>query len=606
MLNSLGYVTRRGAAWLKRKLLPPLPAPPASTHLDYATWIARRQTARLMEYPAVSEPKLFSLMTPVFDPPVGFLRVLGKSILAQDHADWQWVLVDNGCRNRDVLYLLECFARDPRVTLVKASQPRGIIGGMRLALEHATGRYVCPVDHDDRLYPDALRVVAASLQARGWPKIAYTDEDKLLPDGSLGMPYFKPSWDPLHFLNGCYIAHLGVMHRETALSLGLYTDPEAEGTPDGDAFCRFHAAGHEPVHIPEITYSWRMHAQSTAMLGVDAKPYVTANQKHVLSHYLEKRGLAESLSIRTNSKPGIAGNWRVVLQQAEPVPALILPGGQDLQRDTLCQRLQQLQHLQGVHSLEADHAGVLDVLRSFEPEQWLLLVSPEVMPLTLDGVAELQAVVKAVPTAALAGSMLQSENHQVQSAGLVWGWNGLLGSPFTGCVTGDLTSGYGNLALQRCVSGVDLRFCLVQAVTLLRTMAASGLPIHHPLLAAWVAAYLQEHGQRAVYTPFAPAQLHPDHSAIQPSDAEVFHFLQQHGECLLREVYYPRYLSLEAEQPYQLVVPESRYHSMRKHLCSLADSEPAYSQWLGKPHVYPKPWELARVSPKLGVLRKIA
>jgi hypothetical protein len=584
MLRTLGYLARRGPAWLGRRLKRLLPKPQVPSHLDYGTWHSQRLAARQLEYPAVKEPGLFSLMTPVFDPPVGFLRVLGQSVFAQDHADWQWVLVDNGCRNRDVLYLLDRFARDPRVTLVKANEPRGIIGGMRLALKHATGRYVCPLDHDDRLYTDALRVVAAFLQHHKWPRIAYTDEDKLLPDGSVGMPYFKPDWDPLHFLNACYIAHLGVMHRETALALELYTDPEAEGTPDGDAFCRFHAAGHEPLHIPEITYSWRMHAQSTAMLGVDAKPYVTANQKHVLSRYLEKRKLDSQIHVRTNSRPGIAGTWRVALHRAEPVDALVMPGGNEEQRDLLYQRLQQMHAIRGIHAAEAE--TTVELLRSFQGNPWLLLVSPEVLPLTLDAVTELQAVVAAVPNAGLAGSLLQNETGTVQSAGLVWGYAGLLGSPFAGCSVQDLTSGYGNLALQRCVSGVDTRCCLVQANTLVQALETSGLGLTHPLLGAWLAAELLQLGRRVVYTPFAPALLTPSVGSLHASENEQYRFLQHHAPALLQEAGYPRFVSLEPGEAYHLVDPESRYHSLRKQLCSLADTEPRYHQWLGKPGVY--------------------
>lgn len=138
---------------------------------------------------------------------------------------------------------------------------------MRLALEHARNEYVLPVDHNNRLYPDAATSHCSLLAGTIPLRIAYTIKEQTVPDGSIGLPSFKPDWDPLLFLNACYIAHQGVMNRKLAWQLGLYTDPQAEGTPDGDSFCRFIGAGHEPVHIPEIVYS-SMHAQSTALLQV--------------------------------------------------------------------------------------------------------------------------------------------------------------------------------------------------------------------------------------------------------------------------------------------------------------------------------------------------
>ena len=53
----------------------------------------------------------------------------------------------------------------------------GIVGGMRACLERATGRYIAPLDPDDLLAPDTVRVVTHALRAAGYPPLAYTDED---------------------------------------------------------------------------------------------------------------------------------------------------------------------------------------------------------------------------------------------------------------------------------------------------------------------------------------------------------------------------------------------------------------------------------------------
>ena len=66
------------------------------------------------------------------------------------------------------------------------------------------------------------------------------------------------------FLNSAYTAHVGVLDRRLALELDVYGDSATNSCPDWDAFLRFYLAGHEPVHVPEILYSWRMHAGSTS------------------------------------------------------------------------------------------------------------------------------------------------------------------------------------------------------------------------------------------------------------------------------------------------------------------------------------------------------
>lgn len=585
MLKSAGYLVRRGAARLMRALVRPRPPVREPEVLPYAAWIAKRLNDRLEEYVDVAEPGLFSLMTPVFDPPSGFFRRLGKSIFAQDHRDWQWVIVDNGCKNRDVLYLMESFAKDPRVTLVQAGEPRGIIGGMRLALEHATGRYVCPVDHDDQLYPDALRVLAASLSAHDWPALAYTDEDKLFPDGTPGLPSFKPDWDPLLFLNAFYIAHLGVMDRATALELRVYTDPEAEGTPDGDAFCRFVAAGYVPLHIPEIVYSWRMHMQSTALRGVEAKPYVTKNQKDVLVRYLRECGLGETVTIRTNPLPGLAGSWRVQ-GEAEPVAVLVTPGGDHTNRRRLQDRLGLSQNISKVCWMRSLPNSWQEVLNEIRGQQWVMLMSPECLPLTTDFVSECQAVQKAMPDAVLAGGLLQNFQGKVVSAGLAWGMEGLMESPLEGFDAHDYAVGMGSLCFQHCVSSVDARFCMVQVAFLREVLERSGCDLADPLLPAWFAAVAREQGKRVLFTPYVAAQIAESTALRYIDDAARYQFLNEFGHWLTSDPYYSRFLGLTRKHAYQAVRPDLRRETLQRSLSALADTVSALDNWIGSREKY--------------------
>lgn len=585
MLNIAGYILRRGGAWLKRRLIPAKIPRHEPDVLPYPAWIKKRVRDRREEYPANHEPGLFSLLTPVFDPPSGFFRRLGKSILAQDHGDWQWVIVDNGSTNRDVLFLMQAFARDSRVKLVQADGPQGIIGGMRLALEYATNRYVCPVDHDDWLYPDALRVVAASLQAYDWPVLAYTDEDKLFPHGEPGLPSFKPDWDPLLFLNAFYIAHLGVMDRETALDLDVYTDPQAEGTPDGDAFCRFLAAGHVPLHIPEIVYSWRMHMESTALRGIEAKPYATANQKHVLNRYLAEAGLSEQISIRTNPLPGLAGSWRVMGQPVS-VSVLVTPGGSHEARRKLRQRLRLAQNVGKVRWLRSTPNSWLEVLNQIRGEPWVVLLSPDCLPLTTDFVSEFQSVQQAVPESVLVGGVLMNDSGKVESAGLAWGMGGLMDSSLAGLDVHDYAVGQGMLCMQHCVSSVDARFCMVQVAFLREVLERSGCDLADPLLPAWFAAVAREQKKRVLFTPYVKANVIETLTSRMIDDEARFQFLTQFGHWLSSDPYYSRFLGLSAPTAYQSVRPCLRRETLQRTLSALSDTMPESNAWLGSKEKY--------------------
>jgi hypothetical protein len=607
MFRRMEYILRRGRAWLKRRLRQAMrrnDRVPGGAREDmglpYGPWLDQRLRDRRQDYPAAQEKGLFSILTPVFDPPAGFFRILGESILGQDHRDWEWVLVDNGCRQRDVLFLLERFARDARVKLIRAGEPRGIIGGMRLALESASGRYVCPVDHDDRLYPDALRVVAACLSALDWPAIAYTDEDKLLPDGGHDHPFFKPDWDPLLFLNCCYVAHLGVMDRQKSLELGVYSDPRAEGTPDGDAFCRFVAAGYQPVHIPEVVYSWRMHPGSTAMLGIEAKPYVIASQQHALGRYLRESGLAPATSLRGNPLPGTAGCWRVCAGETEPkklpetIPVLVLPGGRPALRAAVIERLERSADAVVIECGTGRQGTVsaLEHVAELPGQSWMVVIDPACLPLTTDFVREFKCVLDAVPDAVLAGGVVLSRRGAVESAGWTWGFDGILGSPLRGEKCPEFGDRHPGLCFQRCTSGVDGRFFFARSDFLLSVATEHQTDLDDPLLSAWLAAAAREgRAGRILFTPFVVGQMQPGRLPRRISAEAVNRFLHRFGDHLRQDPYYSPFLGLGRRQAFRLVRPEQRARALNRLLCGLAGSA-GQEVWLvaGSRHLSPLEW----------------
>ena len=288
-----------------------------------ADTVAATVEERAPRYHASPESGLFALITTAYDTRAAYLDELAGSLRAQSWADYEWILLDNGSTSRETRRALDRIAKDPRVRLLRAETNLGIIGGMRYVLERATARYVLPVDSDDYLFPDALAIVAAAIQREGYPALLYSDEDKLR-DGRHVDAFRKPGWDPVLFRNCCYIAHLCAIRRDEALRLGAYMDAAAEGCHDWDTFLRITRAGHTPVHVPEVLYSWRMHGASTAA-NVAAKDYVVNSQRHVLEEHLKATGRSTNLSVvRSPFFPGSPDWWiRRERRAATPVPLVV-------------------------------------------------------------------------------------------------------------------------------------------------------------------------------------------------------------------------------------------------------------------------------------------
>ena len=114
------------------------------------------QRMRIETRSFISQP-LISILTPVFDTPVPWLREAVDSVLAQVYENWELLLIDDGSTATDLLGALPALAaRDRRIRLVRLESHQGISAALNKGLDVAEGQWLTFLDHDDVLEPDAL------------------------------------------------------------------------------------------------------------------------------------------------------------------------------------------------------------------------------------------------------------------------------------------------------------------------------------------------------------------------------------------------------------------------------------------------------------------
>ena len=187
-------------------------------------------------------------------------------------------------------------ARDSRVRFWRVENNLHIIGGNRFLLEHARGTYVIPVDGDDVVYPDALRIMSIFIAEHDEPDLLYSDEQKITLRGVASEMMWRPGWSNLAALSTCPAAHLMVFKRTLALEAGFYSADYARGSHDWDSALRLATRTSHVVHVPFVLYGWRMHPGSAA-INVDSKNYLAESQKSVVRHALERLGLADRFDV---------------------------------------------------------------------------------------------------------------------------------------------------------------------------------------------------------------------------------------------------------------------------------------------------------------------
>jgi glycosyl transferase family 2 len=595
--------------------------------LRYADWIRNRLAERLIDYPPVTPPVTFSILTPVHNTAPTFLRDLAESVLSQDDSVFEWVVVDNGSTRRGTRRILRRLERQPCVRLLRLNENRGIVRGTRAALEAAAGDYIVPVDHDDLLYPDALRVLAHFIRERGDPAVLYSDEDKLLR-GRPACPFFKPDWDPALFLNCCYVTHLSAFQRMLALELEAYTDPVAEGCPDWDTHCRFVRAGYTPVHVPEVLYSWRVHAGSTSSIESGAKRYAIECQEKVLRNHIARQANGSTIELRTNPLFDHAGMWWPARRRtAGPTLHVRLVTAGDPERLSAC--LQTLGNITDAklrvlvigtvtpavgRVMEAAtlpwpieacpwkgrySAWLGENASVFDEGDIIVTWRDDCVPIGEEWPWEITGLFELHDEAVAVSGRVCDAAGILQQAGEAFGYCGLSGSPIVG--PHFPPSGYhGLLFCQRSVSVVTPVFFAARAGFLANAFTpvadAPGSPVSPSweMLGLWLGAHARQSGKRILYSPHIACQqcASPDWPQYRTDD-EVLVFLQQHADLLVNDPYYGRHFSLAPGEGYLLTTPKRRDAILLATLSRLQGLARANHENLASPEAA----DLAEVAP---------
>lgn len=261
---------------------------------------------------------LFSVVTPVYNPPPAALWECIESVRAQTWTDWELVLVDDCSTDPRVGEVLRQAAGDSRVRVVRREANGGIVAASNDGLAAARGQFVALLDHDDLLEPEALDQVAAVLDDQ--VDYVYTDEDKLDAEGGHYEAFAKPDWSPERLRGQMYTGHLSVLRRSLVETVGGFRQ-EFEGSQDHDLALRVTEAARVVVHVPQVLYHWRVVPSSTAG-DATAKPYAREAGRRAVEDHCARVGIHASVT----QHPQFPGHYLLHREVAgEPVVSVVIP-----------------------------------------------------------------------------------------------------------------------------------------------------------------------------------------------------------------------------------------------------------------------------------------
>ncbi len=265
---------------------------------EYNYWVNNfEKFSEVKEYEY--NPKI-SVVIPVYNCPIVYLRECIDSILNQTYKNFEVCLCDDASTDKDVVKVLKEYEElDSRIKVFYSKENGHISKATNNALSIASGEFIAFMDNDDTISPYAFNEVVKTLNENNSVDLIYSDEDKMDLDGTRMHPSFKPDFSPETLLGSNYICHLVVARRRLVEEIGGIREGY-EGVQDHDFLLRLTEVTSSIAHIPKILYHWRMIPGSTA-LDVKSKSYITENGIKMVEDALACRGLKGQVSASTES-----------------------------------------------------------------------------------------------------------------------------------------------------------------------------------------------------------------------------------------------------------------------------------------------------------------
>lgn len=302
---------------------------------DYEVWFKKhaltRRQARKQRRTEFACAPLISIVVPLYQTPVPYLKELMESVQNQTYANWQLCLADGseGYELRD--YLKKHYGRERRLYYKKLRKNGGISENTNAAIRMARGEYLMLCDHDDVLEEDALFEIVKAINQKQGADVIYTDEDKVSMDGRHYFdPNFKPDFNLFRFRENNYICHIFAVKRTLLEKAGLFRSA-FDGAQDYDLIFRCCEQAEEIVHVPKVLYHWRCHMESTAADPSSKRYAYEAGRRAIEEHY-ERMGIPADVEL--TERPG----WyrsRVEIQ-GTPLVSMIIPNKDHIDDLELC------------------------------------------------------------------------------------------------------------------------------------------------------------------------------------------------------------------------------------------------------------------------------
>jgi glycosyltransferase involved in cell wall biosynthesis len=256
---------------------------------------------------------LVTVLMPVYDGE-RFVDEAIASVLSQDFSDFEFVIVDDGSRDRTPSILRRWAARDSRIVIVRSARNEGVPAALNRGLAVARGRYVARQDADDLCERGRYRRQIELLDRERDVQLVAAGYDLINAEGKwIATEMRREPPEVVKYLltfSNAVGGHGQVMfRRDVVLALGGYHE-EFALSEDYDLWTRLARVG-RIVMLPIVGMKHRLHEQRASV--------VRREEQSAHSLRIARRMMTELLGreIPIEEERAVACVWRQELQAGQ-------------------------------------------------------------------------------------------------------------------------------------------------------------------------------------------------------------------------------------------------------------------------------------------------
>jgi glycosyltransferase involved in cell wall biosynthesis len=204
-----------------------------------------------------------------------------ESVVAQTYQSWEAIIVDDGSPDDTAVVARQLIAAyGSRIRLVEQANA-GVSAARNAGIAAAAGRYILPLDPDDRIAPTMLERTAAVLEAEPSISVAYVQMMSFGAETGIGTSG-RIEYDPDVLAAWNFVCISSLFRKKAWATSGGYQTDMVWGYEDWDFWLACAAAGLLMKRVPEELFYHRARPNSRS---ATASEHHTELMRLIVSHH---------------------------------------------------------------------------------------------------------------------------------------------------------------------------------------------------------------------------------------------------------------------------------------------------------------------------------